>query len=94
MVLTEAASLFGLARSPGGLGWALRGAGLGWARVDTLVREPPAWPGASGAGAVGAAARGLAPDGETALLAVGALGASPALAGALGLSTAPGWPGR
>lgn len=90
MVLTEAASLFGLVRTlaaSGGLfeapDWVGSGSGPLVPGASCL-----AW-GASGAGAVGAAARGLAADGETALLAGGALGASPALAGALGLSTAP-----
>lgn len=89
-MLTEAASLFGLARAlaaSGGLfeapGWVGSGSGPLVPGASCL-----AW-GASGAGAVGAAARGLAADGETALLAGGALGASPALAGVLGLSTAP-----
>lgn len=92
MVLTEAASLFGLASAlaaSAGLfaapGWVGSGSGPLVPGASCLV-----W-GASGVGTAAAGARGPAAPAEAGagLLAGGALGASPALAGALGLSTAP-----
>lgn len=95
MALTEAASLFGLVRPVAasvGLftapGWVGSGSG-----PLVLGASCLAW-GASVAGAA-AAAKGLAapavagPGAGAGLLAGGALEASPTLAGALGLSTAP-----